>query len=155
MNNRTKLIVGIAIALGLAFWIGTIVGCEEAKAGQIHDVLAIETVPELGHENVTLELGGYYTAGTDDIMDLGKDQGPVLNAGFAFGVAGYSVGVAAVHDRDDHASDGESFTAGAVGITFPVGEHSVLRVGAATSLNLNDGASFDRVTVGAKLRFGF
>lgn len=149
-NFGTRDIITLIVGIVLGFVVATY-GCDEAQADTL-DALAIEKVPALGHENVSIELGGYYTVGAEDLEDLTKDQGPLFSGGLAFGVAGFSVGAAVAHDRDYHVLGEKAATSGAVGITLPLGEFSALKLGAGSNI---DNGSFDRLTVGAKLRFGF
>jgi len=114
---------------------------KEASASETlqRDVLAIASVPEQAHDNVTLEGSAYYSDG-DEIFTVGA----------GFGVAGVSVGAAIAYDQNDMYSHmPEEDYSVAVGAGLKVGNYADLRIGAAS-----DGVGKPD-TFGATLRFGF
>ena len=139
MNNRTKLILGIAVAVALAILIYC-VATDDAAADTIHDVAAINSIPELGHENVTCEGSAYFNR---------VDDSEVFGAGCGIGAYGVGIGGSVLYDTGP--MDDE--TTFAVGVDVPLGEVAGLRIATVPDF---DADGIEKVgTVGVTLRFGF
>ena len=125
----------------------------EAEARTV-DVLAFESVPSCGKENIAVETGASFTpAGSVD-----NDEGPIFTGGVATGAWGVCLGVGGVHNRDS-GIDNKSRNAVAAALEFPLGDFAKLKTGVSTSdvgddykdVGL-DGRSF---TFNVKLRFDY
>ena len=164
MNYQRALNVGLLLII--AVLVVMLFRSQDAQASTIHNVLAIESVPEQSHDKVTFEFAGYYSVGVEgdstlfkpDIKDPYLDEGPVWIGGAGFGLFGYAVGAAVVHDRNPLLY--EAITSVAVAATVPLSDNVKLRVGLAKNFKPNYDGDYgveedSKYTFGAKLRFGW